>query len=102
MSKEVKLFENIRTLIDDNDEVWACHTDLCNAVEIRNSSDALKHCTKKEGIVKHDTLDNRGVQQPTTFIHEDNVYLLLTRSHVPKAEPFALKFAGDHSQVTQG
>jgi len=51
-----------------------------------NTRDAIsRHC---RGVVKHDIIDNLGRTQETNFIHEGDLYRLIIRSNLPKAEQF--------------
>lgn len=51
-----------------------------------NTRDAIsRHC---RGVVKHDIIDNLGRTQETNFISEGDLYRLIIRSNLPKAEQF--------------
>lgn len=51
-----------------------------------NTRDAIsRHC---RGVVKHDIIDNLGRTQETNFIPEGDLYRLIIRSNLPKAEQF--------------
>jgi len=88
---ELQVFNNsefgeIRTIQED-EVIWFCAADVCNALGFTNKRDALlRHC-KKEGVVKHDTLTNGGRQQ-LNYINEPNLYRLIVHSRLPSAEKF--------------
>jgi len=51
-----------------------------------NTRDAIsRHC---RGVVKHDIIDNLDRTQETNFIPEGDLYRLIIRSNLPKAEQF--------------
>ena len=51
-----------------------------------NTRDAIsRHC---RGVVKHDIIDNLGRTQVMNFIPEGDLYRLIIRSNLPKAEQF--------------
>jgi len=88
---ELQVFNNsefgeIRTIQED-EVIWFCAADVCNALGFTNKRDALlRHC-KKEGVVKHDTLTNGG-RQRLNYINEPNLYRLIVHSRLPSAEKF--------------
>ena len=53
-----------------------------------NPHDAIgRHC-KKDGVVKHEVIDNMGRKQEINLITEGNLYRLIARSKLPSAEKF--------------
>ena len=98
---EVKIFENeefgrVRTLIDGEDKVLFCGTDIARALGYSNPWDAIKRHCKADGIVKHEgvttTVNQYGAAteqiNEMTFVTEGNVYRLIAHSKLPSAEKF--------------
>ena len=87
---EVKIFENekfgkIRTVVI-NGEPWFVAADVCRALEISNSRDAVQRLDEDEkGVVLTDT---RGGQQSMTAINEPGLYVLVLGSRKPEAKEF--------------
>lgn len=87
---EVKIFENekfgeIRTVVI-NGEPWFVAADVCRALEISNSRDAVQRLDEDEkGVVLTDT---RGGQQSMTAINEPGLYVLVLGSRKSEAKEF--------------
>ena len=90
---EVKIFENeefgkVRTLIEWEDKVLFCGTDVAQALGYSNTTDALKrHCrciVKRE--VPHPQSPEKNLE--TNFIPESDVYRLIFGSKLEDAEKF--------------
>lgn len=87
---EVKIFENekfgeIRTVVI-NGEPWFVAVDVCRALEISNSRDAVQRLDEDEkGVVLTDTL---GGQQSMTAINEPGLYVLVLGSRKPESREF--------------
>ena len=89
---EIKIFENpefgsVRTLEDANGEVLFCGTDIAKALGYSNPSKAISDHCKQGGITKRYTPTVSG-EQLMPYITEGNVYRLIARSKLPKAEKF--------------
>lgn len=86
---DIKIFDNeefgqIRTTEIDGKPYFSAY-DIATSLGYSNSRDAvLRHC---KGVVKRDTLTNRGVQT-LNFIPEGDIYRLIIRSQLPSAERF--------------
>lgn len=79
-------FGNIRT-IEINEKPYFVGVDVAKALGYSNPRDALsRHC---KGVVKRDTLTNRGVQR-LSYINEGDLYRLIIKSKLPSAEKFEL------------
>jgi prophage antirepressor-like protein len=79
------LFGSVRTMMID-DKHYFIASDIAKALGYKNTSDAInRHC---KHIVKHDTLDSTGFEQPMNFIPESDVYRLIIKSKLPEAEKF--------------
>lgn len=90
---EVKIFESeefgkVRTLIEGEDKVLFCGTDVAQALGYSNTTDALKrHCrciVKRE--VPHPQSPEKNLE--TNFIPESDVYRLIFGSKLEDAEKF--------------
>ncbi len=55
-----------------------------------NPYDAIQRHCKKDGVVKHEVIDNLGRKQEKNFIDEGNLYRLITHSKLPSAEKFEI------------
>lgn len=53
-----------------------------------NPHDAIQRHCLKDGVVKHEVIDNLGRKQIKNFITEGNLYRLITHSKLPDAEKF--------------
>ena len=77
---------NVRTAIDDNNQIWFVAKDITDILEIQNTADALKNLNKDE-IVKVKLPTNRGVQS-MMLLNESGMYSLVLRSRKPQANEF--------------
>lgn len=88
MNNQISIYNfnnnKIRTKIFDS-KIYFCGKDVCEAIAIKNSKDALQRLTK--GVVTADLLTAGGVQQ-AKFIDEPNLYKIVLQSRKPQAEPF--------------
>lgn len=79
--------KEIRTIVIDN-EPWFVAKDICQALGVSNSRDALTRLHEKEkGVSLIDTL---GGKQELAVVSESGMYALVLRSRKPEAEPFRL------------
>ena len=79
-------FGEIRT-IEENGKTWFCGADVCKALGYTNTRKAISdHC--KDGVTNRYLIDSMGRNQKAKFITEGNVFRLITRSRLPKAEEF--------------
>jgi prophage antirepressor-like protein len=76
----------IRAVESDGSE-WFIAKDVCDALGIKNSRDALKKLDEDE---RHDVglTDAIGRSQPTSSVNESGLYALILRSNKPKARAF--------------
>ncbi len=80
---------DVRTAVDEHNDVWFCAKDVCLALEITWSggSKTLGNMPKTwQGVFYEET---PGGRQDTIFINEAALYKLIFRSNKPKAEEFA-------------
>lgn len=91
MNKEISIFNyntnNVR-VITIKDNQYFCLTDVCHALDIKNTSDPIKYLNAK-GVVKKSIKDVLGRTQKASFINEPNLYRLIFRSNKPQAQKFA-------------
>ena len=69
-----------------NSKPWILAKDICDAIEIANSRDALKSIPEDELVSLKAT--SGGQSREMNFLSEPGMYRLLFRSNKPKAEPF--------------
>lgn len=87
---ELKVFTNeqfgqIRT-INQNGEPWFVAADVCRALDVQNSRDALSRLDSDEkGVVSTDTL---GGKQEMSTVNEPGLYSLVLGSRKPEAKAF--------------
>ena len=91
---ECQVFKNdlgqVRVIGDKNNPLF-CLRDICNVLEIQNTTDTANAIKKEfDGALDsiYPILDNLGREQKATFITEPQLYFLLMRSDKPKAKPF--------------
>ena len=90
MKNNMQIFQNeafgeIRTL-NLNGEPWFVAVDVCKALQIANSRDALTRIDDDEkGVVLTDTL---GGKQEVTIVNEPGLYMLVLSSRKPEAKAF--------------
>lgn len=85
-----KIFKNpgfgqVRTIVRD-DEPWFVAADVCRALEVSNSRDAVARLDEDEkGVVLTDT---PGGRQEMTIVNEPGLYSLVLGSRKPEAKAF--------------
>lgn len=90
MSSELKVFENpdfgqVRTVTRDG-EPWFVAADVCKALDVGNSRQALTRLDEDEkGVISTDTLGGR---QEMSIINEPGLYSLVLGSRKPEAKAF--------------
>lgn len=87
MNNELQIFKNeefgeIRTVVIDN-EPWFVAKDVCDCLEIKNPSDALKRLDEDER-----TRFNLGRQGETNIVNEYGLYTLVLGSTKKEAKRF--------------
>lgn len=76
----------VRTTVDDDGKPWFVAADVCAALEIKNSRQALTRLDHDEkGVISSDTI--RGTQSLAT-VNEAGLYELIFRSRKPEAKEF--------------
>lgn len=85
---------NVRTFVDENGQPWFCAKDVCDVLGYGNAREAVRKHTANTGVSKRDTPTSGGIQK-ITYIDERNLYRLIMRSKLPKAEEFQDWVCGD-------
>lgn len=85
---------NVRTAVDDNENVWFCAKDVCAALDITWTGHVLDNVDDEwKGLVSFPTPSAEngrgGGEQNLTVINEFALYQLITRSNKPSAKTFA-------------
>lgn len=71
-----------------NNKEYFCASDVCNILGYSNGRDAVNKNCKIDGVATSDIIDSLGRNQKATFINEANLYRLIMKSKLPKAEEF--------------
>lgn len=91
---EVKIFENeefgkVRTLIEGEDKVLFCGSDVAKALGYTRPNDAVNdHCRIDATSKRRTIIDRLGRKQEALFIPEGDVYRLIAHSKLPAADQF--------------
>lgn len=92
MNNNIEIFKNNEfgdlPILMINDREYFEATNVARVLGYKNPKDAIKRHCKKDGVVKHDLIDNLGRYQTKNFINEGNLYRLITHSKLPAAEKF--------------
>nr|DAK78519.1 MAG TPA: repressor domain protein [Caudoviricetes sp.] len=88
MRNELTIFKNsefgeIRTIIDDKNDVWFCLKDVCDVLGLSNPSQVLEKLDVEERAKF-----NIGRQGEANFTNESGLYTVILRSDKPNAKPF--------------
>ena len=78
---------DVRTAVDDNDNVWFCAKDVCEILDITWSSHTLDNMPESWFMVVN--LTTIKGERDTYFVNESGLYWLIFRSNKPKAKEFA-------------
>jgi prophage antirepressor-like protein len=78
---------DVRTAIDDSDNVWFCAKDVCAVLDISWSSVTLENMPESWLMVMK-VITIQG-ERDAYFINESGMYFLIFRSNKPKAKEFA-------------
>jgi prophage antirepressor-like protein len=83
--KEGESHNNVRTAEIDG-EIWFVGVDIANVLQYQRPNEAIRqHC---KHTVKHRISDNQGVPHEYLVIPESDVYRLIIKSQMPRAEKF--------------
>jgi len=78
--------KEIRTIQDDQDETWWIAKDVCEVLDIQNTSDSLNKLDKDEKLIS--VLSISGQKRETWLINEPGLYTLILRSNKPESKDF--------------
>jgi prophage antirepressor-like protein len=78
---------DVRTAIDEHNEVWFCAKDICEILDIDWTGHTLDNMPEKCKLMVK--LTTSFGEKDTNFINETGLYRLIFRSNKPKAEQFA-------------
>lgn len=91
MTNEITTFnfddQNVRIIVDENNNPWFCTTDVCKALGYSKPSNAVSQHCRSKGTLKQGTPTSSGLQE-LTYINEANLYRLVMRSKLESAERF--------------
>jgi prophage antirepressor-like protein len=78
---------DVRTAVDENNDVWFCAKDVCQVLDIEWTGHTLDNMPENWFmVVKLTTIKG---ERDANFINEAGLYRLIFRSNKPKAEEFA-------------
>ncbi len=78
---------DVRTAVDDNNDVWFCAKDVCQVLDITWSGMTLENMPDRWiTMLKLNTVTG---EKDAIFLNEAGLYRLIFRSNKPKAEEFA-------------
>lgn len=78
---------DVRTAIDEHNDVWFCAKDVCDILDITWNGSTLENMPEKCKLMLK--LRTSFGEKDTNFINEAGLYRLIFRSNKPKAEQFA-------------
>ena len=81
------LGNDIRVMTDEQGDPWFVLKDVCDALEIGNTSRVASRLDS-EDLTLSKVIDNRGVQQETFLVSEAGLYEVIIRSDKPEAKAF--------------
>lgn len=89
---EIKIFENsefgeVRTLLDESNEVWFVGKDVAEALGYERADNAIRNHVDKEDKLTHQ-ISASGQNRNMTIINESGLYSLILSSKLPKAKEF--------------
>jgi prophage antirepressor-like protein len=91
MQSNLKIFEfnNKKIRIENiNNEAYFCSIDICNILEYKNNTKAIRDNCEQDGLTTGFIIDTIGRKQKTTFINEANLLRLIMKSTMPQAKVF--------------
>lgn len=92
MENELKIFEKeefgkVRTLLNDNNEVWFVGKDVAEALGYERADNAIRNHVDKEDKLTH-RISASGQSRNMTIINESGLYSLVLSSKLPRAKKF--------------
>ena len=87
---ELAIFEfeqnDVRTITDEHGEPWFVARDVCDVLELSDTSMAIRHLDEDEKGTSN--VCTPGGTQQVSVISESGLYALIMRSNKPQAKPF--------------
>lgn len=77
----------VRLQVDENGKEWFCAMDVTEILGYKSGRQTIADICLSKGVCKRDTLTSGGYQQ-LTYIDEPNLFRLIMRSSLPKAQAF--------------
>jgi anti-repressor protein len=77
----------VRVQVDENGKEWFCAMDITAILGYRDGRKSLRDICLEKGVSKRNTLTSGGYQH-LTYIDEPNLFRLIMRSSLPKAQAF--------------
>lgn len=81
------LGNNIRVMTDDQGEPWFVLKDICDALNLENTSRVASRLDSDD-LTQSKVIDNRGVHRETFLVSEAGLYEVIIRSDKPEAKAF--------------
>lgn len=81
----------VRTIVKDDGEIWFVASDVCKALEISNTSDALRRLDEDEAtlvLIEGRTPTGGIIETPINAVNESGLYSLVLGSRKPEAKQF--------------
>lgn len=81
----------VRTIVKDDGEIWFVASDVCKALEIGNTSDALRRLDEDEAtlvLIEGRTPTGGIIKTPINAVNESGLYSLVLGSRKPEAKQF--------------
>ncbi|NKD55157.1 MULTISPECIES: BRO family protein [Haematospirillum] len=78
----------VRSIIDENGQPWFNASDVCDALEMGNSSQVIKSHVDLDDLQKLEVIDNLGRTQRANHVNESGLYSLILGSRKPAAKRF--------------
>lgn len=78
----------VRVVIDETSQSWFNAADVCAALGLANSRDALSKHVDFDDVAKRDAIDNLGRTQPMNYVNESGLYALIFGSSKESAKQF--------------
>ncbi|UOA08593.1 BRO family protein [Methylobacter sp. S3L5C] len=78
---------DVRTAVDDNNDVWFCAKDVCEVLDITWNGSTLENMPEDWKLMLK--LRTSYGEKDTNFINEAGLFFLIFRSNKPKAKEFS-------------
>lgn len=104
MKNEIKLFNSpefgqVRTIIENDDEILFNAKDVCDILGYVNARDALSKHVYEDDVAKRYAIDSVGRKQEMNYVTEEGLYALIFGSTLEIAKQFKKWAAGIIKQI---